>query len=86
MYCDPPYENTTGYEYSIKNFGEFWLWCEKLIERDCKVFVSGYTKPLAWEVFWEKKVKTVLDKNSGSERTEKLFTKFGNKSWLEELE
>lgn len=79
VYCDPPYENTTEYEYSIKDFATFWNWCDELIARQCKVFVSGYSKPLLWEVAWEKSVKTCIDAKKQSARTEKLFVKsFGS--------
>jgi DNA adenine methylase len=41
VYCDPPYEGTTGYEYVIKNFGDFWNWCDVLVDRGHKGFCIG---------------------------------------------
>lgn len=66
VYCDPPYEATAGYEYSINNFTEFWKWADALVDRGHKVFVSGYvdtprgnikTKDL-WQIVWQKQVTT----------------------------
>jgi DNA adenine methylase len=94
VYCDPPYENTTGYEYIIKNFSDFWNWCNDLTKIGCRVFVSGYKQPfVGWSTVWEKQVKTSFDskathakkddlgrvvKAKGTERCEKLFIPIAN--------
>lgn len=89
VYCDPPYEGTTDYEYSIKNFSDFWNWCDGLVNRGCKVFVSGYKPYRDWTTVWEKGVKTSFSHSAAIEkkddlgrtqkqrtdRTEKLFTR-----------
>jgi len=88
VYCDPPYEKTSGYAYSVNNFTEFWNWCGHLIDTGRKVFVSGYSQPVGWDVVWEKKMICMvtnqdLDKKDDlgrkvslkRDRTEKLFTR-----------
>jgi DNA adenine methylase len=81
VYCDPPYAGTTDYGDYTTQAGDFWRWCDKLIARDCQVFVSGYrkNKPFAWEVAWSTEVKTEIDNSNGQRadwkksRTECLF-------------
>lgn len=67
VYCDPPYAGTTDYGSYTTQVGDFWRWCDKLIKRNCQVFVSGYksNKPSAWEIVWSTDVKTVLDNSNG---------------------
>lgn len=78
VYCDPPYAGTLGYGYSVDNFGDFKRWCEKLVARGVKVFISGYkrNRMTGWDIVWSQDVKTVMDKNKSgwrSERTEVLL-------------
>lgn len=74
VYCDPPYENTTGYKGNFRH-DEFWAWCEELVEKGCRVFVSEYAAPKKWVTIWEKEVANSLTKNTGSKKgVEKLFT------------
>jgi DNA adenine methylase len=73
VYCDPPYVNTTGYSGGFDH-EIFWEWCDKLVDRDCKVFVSEYVAPDHWEPIWEKEVTNSLTKDTGSKvGTERLF-------------
>lgn len=73
VYCDPPYIGTTGYQYDIDH-AEFWHWCEELVLKGCRVFVSEYKAPLDWECVWEKDVTNSLTKETGAKRgVEKLF-------------
>ncbi len=41
LYCDPPYQSTTGYK-AIEPFdsGAFWWWAEQHAARGCHVYVS----------------------------------------------
>ena len=77
VYCDPPYQGTTGYEYKVDNFGEFNRWCDKLVARDCRVFVSGYwaNRRTGWDAVWKKYLKITMDRNAKDERLEVLFHK-----------
>ena len=74
VYCDPPYANTTGYQGSFAH-EVFWDWCEALVHKGCRVFVSEYTAPSSWSVVWEKQVNNSLTKDTGSKKAvERLFT------------
>lgn len=75
VYCDPPYANTTGYQGSFDH-KVFWQWCDELVDKGCRVFVSEYTAPIGWLEVWEKEVTNSLTRNTGSKRgVEKLFTR-----------
>ena len=75
VYNDPPYIGTTKYKHSI-DYDEFWDWCNKLVENNHKVFVSGYSAPKNWQCVWEKQVCSSLTQNTGSKKaTERLFTR-----------
>jgi DNA adenine methylase len=76
IYCDPPYQGTTGYKNKFDH-NKFWEWCNKKIEEGHKVFVSEYNAPEDWCCIWKKQVNNSLTKNTGSKKgIEKLFTKF----------
>lgn len=75
IYCDPPYKGTTGYK-NYFDHQEFWKWCNDMVNRGHKVFVSEYNAPEDWRCIWKKQVNSSLTKNTGSKKaTEKLFTK-----------
>jgi DNA adenine methylase len=74
VYCDPPYAGTTRYQSGFDS-QEFWGWCEYLVDKRCRVFVSEYEAPDCWAPVWEKTVTNSLTKDTGSKKgTEKLFT------------
>lgn len=74
VYCDPPYANTTGYQGSFDH-EVLWAWCETLVQKGCRVFVSEYTAPSGWDAVWEKPVSNSLTKDTGVKKAvEKLFT------------
>ncbi|WWA79539.1 adenine methyltransferase [Xanthomonas phage Kintu] len=76
VYCDPPYAGTQGYATGGFDHGKFWNWCDDLIKRGCKVFVSEYSAPDGWRCIWEKQVNNTLDKDTGAKKgVERLFTK-----------
>ena len=77
IYCDPPYKDTKQYSTS-KNFDhdKFWAWCDSMVKKGHKVYVSEYSAPDGWRIVWQKEVFNSLDLNTGSKKgTEKLFTK-----------
>lgn len=75
IYCDPPYENTTGYKDDFKHL-DFWQWCRNKVKEGHKVFVSEYSAPEDFKCIWEKELKTPISKNSKVNKinSEKLFT------------
>jgi len=76
IYCDPPYENTTGYICGV-NHTEFWEWCRQESKNN-RVFISSYQAPEDFVKVWEKEVTTCLDQNQNVKeekmiRYERLF-------------
>lgn len=75
VYCDPPYAGTVKYKDDFEHI-PFWAWCDGLILKGHRVFVSEYNAPEGWNCVWQKNVVSGLDKNTGGKRAvEKLFTK-----------
>ena len=76
IYCDPPYADTTKYDY-IGNFDsvEFWQIMEKWSKNNT-VIISEYKAPDNWKCIYEIYTKTdIRNKNNQKEpRIEKLFT------------
>lgn len=75
IYCDPPYKGTTNYK-NYFDHQQFWDWCNDMVNRGHKVFVSEYNAPENWKCIWQKQVNSSLTKDTGSKKAvEKLFTK-----------
>jgi len=78
IYCDPPYQGTTKYK---DNFDHklFWEWCNKMVDKGHRVYVSEYNAPPNWNCVWQKEVSSSLSANGkiGGNKIsiEKLFTK-----------
>lgn len=77
IYCDPPYKNTVEYKGAGDfDHDKFWAWCDSMVKKGHKVYVSEYSAPDGWRIVWQKEVFNSLDLNTGSKKgTEKLFTK-----------
>ncbi len=73
LYCDPPYQGTTGYNGDFDHEA-YWDWV-RLMSRKNIVICSEYTAPPDFECIWSKELTTTLDKNSRSKAVEKLFVK-----------
>ncbi len=71
IYCDPPYEGTTGYHNSFDHQA-YWEWVRKMSENNI-VLCSEYSAPPDFECIWQKQLTTTLDKSSRSKAVEKLF-------------
>lgn len=75
IYCDPPYQDTTKYSSEFNHTG-FWEWCDIMVEKGHKVFVSEYNAPDGWISIWQKTTVSSLTKDTGSKKAiEQLFTK-----------
>lgn len=75
IYCDPPYQGTTGYKTGSFDHDKFFEWCREQAKKNV-VFVSEYNAPNDFECVWQGEVKT----NFASQRSkathnavEKLF-------------
>jgi DNA adenine methylase len=73
VYCDPPYEGTSGYKVDFDHRA-FWQWAAELSKR-CIVFVSEYNAPPEWECVWQQEQLTQMDNMRMKHKrvTEKLF-------------
>jgi DNA adenine methylase len=76
VYCDPPYEGTTGYgAVGSFNSAQFWDTMREWSNRGASVFVSEYTAPEDFVPVWRMKVQVSLAKDSNTDvGTEQLFT------------
>ena len=75
VYCDPPYENTTGYTTGKFNSNDFWEYVRNLSKTN-KVLVSEQSAPDDFVCIWEKDFKRMLDVNKDN-----IFTK-KEKLWI----
>ena len=73
IYCDIPYQGTTGYKFPFDH-QEFWEWADKMSQNNILV-VSEENAPDGWNILWEQPIKRTLDKTSRSVAIEKLFSK-----------
>ena len=58
IYCDPPYQGTTGYKTGAFNHEEFFQWCRDMKAKGNIVFVSEYNAPDDFELVWQGEIKT----------------------------
>ena len=69
-YCDPPYGGTTGYGKPFDS-GDFFWWCQKMVEHGHVVFVSESSAPSHWKIVWEMERPNSL--NTERMVTERLY-------------
>lgn len=76
VYCDPPYEGTTGYgAVGSFNSEQFWDTMREWAGRGASVFVSEYSAPEDFVPVWSLKVQVSLAKDGNTDvGTEQLFT------------
>lgn len=74
IYCDPPYEGTTGFRNKFDN-EEFWDWVRSKTVYGHTVLVSEYKAPSDFTCVWKIQTRTDMsDKNNQKiERIERLF-------------
>jgi len=75
IYCDPPYDQTTGFTTGKFDTKAFWEWVREQSRRSI-VLVSEYTAPDWATEIWRKEVRTDMNAKAGGKipRIEKLFT------------
>ena len=71
IYCDPPYQGTTGYTYNF-NHDAYWDKVRKW-SIDNIVLCSEYQAPDDFVVIYQKDLKITLDNKSRNIKNEKLF-------------
>ena len=74
IYCDPPYENTTGYASGNFDSEEFWDVMRKWSENNL-VFISEYNAPEDFILLDEHSKTLGLHTKESKIRTEKLYTR-----------
>lgn len=72
IYCDIPYKSTTKYATSEFDYEQFYEWC-RYMSKDNIVLISEYSMPDDFECIWSKELKCTLDKDSRTNRVERLF-------------
>lgn len=72
IYCDIPYKSTTKYATDEFPYEKFYEWCKKM-SKDNIVLISEYSMPDDFECIWSKELKCTLDKNSRTDKIERLF-------------
>ena len=73
IYCDPPYRDTTKYPTGNFDYDKFYAWCKEMSKTNI-VLVSEYWMPEdGFECIWSGELKCTLDKNSRSNKVEKLY-------------
>lgn len=76
IYCDPPYQGTTGYKTGAFDHDKFFEWCRKMKAKGNVVFVSEYNAPDDFECVWQGDIKTNFAstrKKATHDAVEKLF-------------
>lgn len=71
IYCDPPYQATTGYKDAFDS-AKFWQWVREKSMAGNKVYVSEYTAPDDFRCIWSKELSSSLS-NTSKKSSEKLF-------------
>ncbi len=78
IYCDPPYQNTKGYENKNFDHNKFWQWCRDRHKQGYKIYVSEYNAPDDFKCVWQMVKKdgmgTTKQGNKQKIKIEKLFT------------
>ena len=72
IYCDPPYENTTGYKDSFTH-EPFWNWCRLMVKEGHSVFVSHHSAPDDFVEVWGKDILYNPNGNNVQEGHEGLY-------------
>lgn len=57
IYCDPPYQDTSGYKTGDFDHDKFFDWCRNQAKKNL-VFVSEYSAPHDFKEVWRGEIKT----------------------------
>lgn len=74
VYCDPPYEGTTGYKGTAPfDSDAFWQRCREWAKASVTVLVSEYSAPPDFKVVWEIASRTDMHGKGRAGTVERLF-------------
>lgn len=72
IYCDPPYNNTTGYKRKFDS-NSFYNWL-KANSKTNTIIISEYSMPDEYKCIWEKDITFSMQHSKiGDMRTERLW-------------
>lgn len=75
IYCDPPYQGTTGYQTGNFDHDAFWEWCRTQARRGCKIYISEYQAPSDFTCIYEVKKRVTLNPADNTKTAiERLYT------------
>lgn len=75
IYCDPPYQGTTGYTLGNFDHAKFWEWCRTQARRGCKIYISEYQAPDDFTCIYEVKKRVTLNQTDNTKTAiERLYT------------
>jgi DNA adenine methylase len=75
IYCDPPYENTTKYDFNKTfNHTDFWQWCRNKSDEGHTVYISEYNAPSDFNLIAEFKHSSCMNKSKHKQTIERLFS------------
>lgn len=69
IYCDPPYEDTTGYSTGTFDHVAFWVKCQDWARAGTRVYVSEYRCPVPHDLVWSKSHTDRTRRADGSQQT-----------------
>lgn len=72
IYCDPPYQNVTGYSNPFSHIN-FWTWCRIKKEKGHTIYISCNTAPKDFQIVWEKSIRKSGGNNS-ARMLDRLYT------------
>jgi DNA adenine methylase len=72
IYCDPPYENATGYGEKFDH-NLFWETMRKWSQNNNDVYISSYESPEDFECVWETPKRVTLGRDKSNVKYERLF-------------
>jgi Site-specific DNA methylase len=80
IYCDPPYENTTGYGGAERfDSAAFWQWAREKTMHGFDVYVSEFTAPPDFVSVWSKHRKSTLARKATTKAYAEHIFKYNHK-------
>lgn len=64
VYCDPPYQGTTGYRTGAFDHLRFYGWCRAIASFGNRVFISEFSNPSGFRVIWSESRKITTSHGS----------------------
>lgn len=72
IYCDPPYQSTTGYKTKFDHMA-FFNWCRYQSSQGHTVYLSEYEAPSDFTCVYAKPIQSYIRRSTSNTSIEKLF-------------